>query len=121
MYSRTRRKKHKIVSQNYMDMIPVRCKDRTWTKDEKGMVVIDMENRGFYHFIAQKFFKKPRISHIALDQYGTVVWENINGEHTVYDIVEIMKKTFADEQDRMIDRVVTFLATLQSCQFVVMK
>lgn len=113
--------KLKAVQKNYMYMIPVQSKERPWKKSENGMVVIDMENKGFYYFISQKFFKKPRISHISLDKYGTVVWQNINGENTVGDIVEIMKQEFSDEQERMLDRVVTYMATLQTHKFITMK
>ena len=85
------------------------------------MVEIDMENTGFYHFIAQKFFRKPRISHISLDQYGSVVWQSIDGHNTVMDVIRIMEKEFPAETDRMLDRVVTYMATLQRNGFISMK
>ena len=85
------------------------------------MVEIDMENTGFYHWISQKFFRKPRVSHIALDQYGSVVWQSIDGHNSVMDIVRIMEKEFPGETDRMLDRVVTYLATLQRNSFIDLK
>lgn len=113
--------KKKKVSQNYMDSVPVRRDDRPWRVKDDGMVEVDMENKGFYHTIAQKFFGKPRVSHIALDQYGSVVWQNIDGTHTVYDIVRIMEKEFPEERDRMLDRVVTYMAVLQNNSFIQMR
>ena len=80
-----------------------------------------MENTGFYHFIAQKFFHKPRVSHISLDQYGSVVWQSMDGQSSVMDIVHIMEKEFPGETDRMLDRVVTYLATLQRNSFIELK
>lgn len=112
-------KKQKI-SQNYFDSVPHRREDRPWRLKEDGMVEIDMENTGFYHFIAQKFFHKPRVSHIALDQYGSVVWKSIDGRSNVMDIIRIMEKEFSGETDRMLDRVVTYLATLQRSGFIYM-
>lgn len=109
------------ISANYLESIPVRREDRPWRLKDDGMVEIDMENKGFYHSIAQKFFKKPRVSHIALDQYGSMVWQNIDGEHTVGDIIHIMEQAFPKEKDRMLDRVVTYMATLQNNRFIVMK
>ncbi len=111
----------KKISPNYLENIPVRRDDRPWRVKEDGLVEVDMEHRGFYHWIAQKFFKKPRISHIALDQYGSVVWQHIDGVNNVLDIVHIMEQTFPGEKDRMFDRVVTFMATLQNNYFIHMK
>ena len=113
--------KKRKVSANYFESVPVRSEERQWRIKEDGMVEIDMENKGFYHAIAQKFFKKPRVSHIALDRYGSVVWQNIDGKNTVMDIIHIMENEFPKEKDRMLDRVVTYMATLQRNSFIIMK
>ncbi|MCH5332512.1 MAG: PqqD family protein [Agathobacter sp.] len=107
------------IARNYMDIVPKHSPNRPWRVREDGMVEIDMENKGFYHSIAQKFFKKPRISHIALDKYGSVVWQNIDGKHTIYEIAQIMEQEFPEEKERMLDRVVTYFATLQRSKFIV--
>ncbi|MGN0327221.1 MAG: PqqD family protein [Lachnospiraceae bacterium] len=110
--------KRKKVSKNFMDSIPMHSKTLAWHVKEDGMVEIDVENKGFYHSIAQKFFHKPRVSHISLEKYGTVVWNSMNGKNTVYDIVKIMEQEFPEEKDRMLDRVVTYMAVLQRNQFI---
>ena len=120
MAKNTSKKSMKIPA-NYMEYVPVRSGDRPWREKEDGLVEVDMENKGFYHSIAQKFFKKPRVSHIALDKYGSVVWKNIDGSHTVHDIVRTMETAFPGEKERMLDRVVTYMATLQRSGFIVMK
>ena len=114
-------KRVRKVEQNYFEQIPIRSQVRPWTEDESGMVVIDVENKGLANRIAQRFFHKPKVSHISLDQYGTVVWKQMDGTHSVNDIIEMMKKEFPDEKDRMLDRVVTFLATLQAHEFILMR
>lgn len=113
--------KKKKIAANYLDHIPVRQKGQVWRTKEDGMVEIDMEHKGFYHAIAQKFFHKPRVSHIGLDEYGSKVWQSIDGTNRVMDIVHIMEDAFPGEKDRMLDRVVTFMATLQRNGFVSMK
>lgn len=110
--------RHREIARNYVDMVPKHSEDRPWRVRGDGMVEIDMENKGFYHWIAQKFFKKPRISHIALDKYGSVVWQSIDGKRTVYEIVQIMEREFPGEKERMLDRVVTYFATLQRSRFI---
>jgi hypothetical protein len=113
--------KKKTISPNYLDGVPLRCDDRPWREKEDGMVEIDVENKGFYNTIAQKLFKKPRVSHISLDQYGSAVWKGVDGTNTVYDIVRLMEQEFPEEKDRMLDRVVTFMATLERNGFIRMQ
>lgn len=113
--------KKKITPQNYLDKIPMRKATYPWRVREDGVVEIDRENKSFYDRLAQKFFGKPRVSHIALDQYGGMVWQNLNAENTIYDIVNMMEKAFPKERETMLKRVVTYMATLEANGFIEMK
>ncbi len=110
-------KKQKI-DKNYLDIVFIPNPERKWSEREDGMIVIDMENKGFFHSIAQKFFHKPRVSHIALDQYGTTLWKALDGNRNLFDVIHVMEEAFPDEKDRMLDRVVTFAHTLQVNHFI---
>ncbi len=110
--------KKRKIKQNYMELVLVRNPERIWTEREDGMVVIDVENKGFHHKIAQKFFHKPKVSHIALDIHGTVLWKALDGKRTVLDVIRLMEDTFPEEKERMPDRVITFLHTLQVNHFI---
>lgn len=104
-----------------MDTILIPNPTQHWSERDDGIIVIDMENKGFYHRIAQKFFHRPKVSHIALDSYGTAVWKALDGKHTVFDVVRLMKQQFPKEEGRMLDRVVTFLHTLQVNHFIIIQ
>ena len=59
--------------ENFLDYTPRRNSNLLWRK--KGTLVeVDVEHRGFINRIAQKFFHRPRISHIALDEFGSFIW-----------------------------------------------
>ena len=51
----------------------------------------------------------------------TGLWNLMDGRNTVYDIVVEMKRQFPGEEDRMLDRVVTFLGILQNNRFIIVK
>lgn len=110
-------RKKKILP-NFMDVVFVPNPGQAWKEREDGNVVVDMENKGFYHWIAQKFFHRPRISHIALDAYGTALWKGLDGTRTVYEVVQLMEAQFPEEREQMLNRVVTFLRTLQMNHFI---
>ena len=93
-----------------MDTVFLPNPDRPWHRSRDGKIVIDVENRGIHHRIAQKIWHKPKVSHISLDAYGSALWECM-----------AMKEQFPQEEDRMLDRVVTFLGTLQNNRFIIKK
>lgn len=110
--------KTKKLSKNYMECVFVPRKDLKWNEKEDSMIELAMENKGFYHWIAQKFFRKPKVSYISLDTYGSTLWKMLDGKNTVQDVVEHMEQEFPQEKDRMLDRVVTFMSILQNNKFV---
>ena len=112
------KQKIKRVSANYMDLVFMKNEDRPWICKENGIVEIEMENKGFFNAIAQKFFKRPRTSHISLDKYGSTLWNLLDGRNNVMQIVDAMKITFPDETERMLDRVIQFLSTLEINKFI---
>ena len=112
------KQKTKRLSANYMDLVFVKNEDRPWSQKEDGIVEIQMENKGFFNAIAQKFFKRPRFSRISLDAYGSKLWLSIDGNNTVTQIVEAMENAFPSEKDKMLNRVVQFLNTLELHSFI---
>ena len=109
-------KKHKI-EKNYMDIQFIPEKKIFW-KIEENIVNLDVENKGFFNRIAQKFFGQPKISHISLDKYGSTLWQLLDGENTVFQIVKKMEEAFPAEKEKMLNRVISFLHTLQTNKYI---
>ncbi len=108
----------KRVSKNYMDSVFVPSSKIKWT-EEDGNVVLDVPNTGFFNKLAQAFFHKPKVSHITLDKYGSKLWLLLDGKNSVYDVVNAMKESFPQEQERMLDRVIIFFHTLQVNRYII--
>ena len=103
---------------NFMDFIPVSNPDYTWDTDKKGKVTVHVVNKGFYNWIAQKLFKKPRISHIALDEYGSFVWQQMDGKRNVYEISKLVSAQFGKEAEPVVERLVRFIQILYQNKFI---
>jgi len=119
MKKKQTKKKPVSLPPNYLDLVYIRDPEKHWETRSDGMAVVDLAHHGFFARVSQTFFKKPKVSHIALDRYGSVVWNLLDGSHTNGDIIRIMEETFPEEKDRMLDRTVTFLGTLQSSGFII--
>lgn len=108
----------KKKSDNYLDFIPVFNPKNDWSADESGIVTIHMVHRGFYASIAQKFFHTPRVSHIKLDEYGSFLWQQIDGKRTVGQLAQRMKAQFGDGAEPLYDRLVKYMQILRNNEFI---
>ena len=111
-------KTEKTKSENYLERRPVRPEHILWSADEEGIVTLDIENKGFFNRIAQKFFRKPKISHIHLDKMGSFVWPLIDGEKTIIDIGILVKEHFGDKAEPLYERLARFFQVLESCHLI---
>ena len=103
---------------NYLDYVPIYHPQHTWSEDEKGIVTIHMVHKGFYHKIAQTFFHTPRVSHIKLDEYGSFLWKEIDGQKTVGKLALRMKVQFGEKAEPLYDRLVKYVQILRNNQFI---
>lgn len=103
---------------NYLDYVPVCAPEHTWELNEKNLVVIHVENKGFYNRLAQKVFKRPKVSHISLDAYGSFVWQQMDGKRTIYDISHLVKERYGAEAEPLLERLTKFFQILYENHFI---
>ena len=104
--------------ENYLERRPGRPKNIEWSEDDSGAVTLNIENTGVFNKIAQKLFKKPRISYIHLDEIGSFVWPIIDGEKTITDIGIMVEEHFGDEAKPIYERLAKYFQILDSYGFV---
>ncbi len=103
---------------NYMDFIPCCNPLYTWDENQEGIVTVHVVNKGFYNRLAQILLKKPRLSHISLDGYGSFVWKQMDGKRSVYDISLLIKDKFGKEAEPVVQRLVQYFRILYQNQFI---
>ena len=113
--------KNKKQQPNYLEMIPVRNPEITWTTDEEGIVTLEIENKGLANRIAQKLLKKPKVTYIHLDENGSFVWPLIDGKRSVMDIAALVEEHFGEKAHPLYERLVRFFQILESYKFAKMQ
>lgn len=103
---------------NFLDYIPAVSQRHSWDADTDGIVTIHMVHRGFYASIAQRFFHRPRVSHITLDRNGSFVFRCIDGKRTVGEIARSVKEEFGPEAEPLYDRLTQYLKILYNNGFI---
>ena len=103
---------------NYLHYIPAISGKNTWDAAEDGLVTIHMVHRGFYAWVAQRFFHRPRVSHIALDAMGSFLFRHIDGQRTVGQLAELVREEFGQDAEPLYDRLVQYMRILQNNGFI---
>ena len=111
-------KKKNIISKNYLELFPVRNESIKWTKDEKGIVTLEIENTGIFNKMAQKLFKKPETSYVHLDEIGSFLWPLIDGKTNIIDLGKSVKEHFGEAAEPLYERLAKYFQILESYNFV---
>lgn len=105
-------------SENYLLRVPAHPAGLEWKADEDGMVTLYVENKGLMNKIAQKLFKKPKISQVHLDEIGSYVWQIIDGEKNLIDLGVPFEEHFGEKVAPTYERLAQFFQILDSYGFV---
>jgi len=68
--------------------------------------------------IAQKLFRKPRISHIHLDEMGSFIWPLLDGERNIIKLGESVKEQFGEKANPLYERLAKYFQILDSYHFI---
>lgn len=114
------KKNDKKDGRNYVDKIP-QINDKKWEVLEDGIVEVTIENTGFYNSLAQKLFKKPRYSFIKLDEYGSCVWQQIDGKKSIYQIGQVLKTQHKGASNQLYERLSTYFGILERNGYIIFR
>lgn len=110
--------KRKKKQKNYLDLIPVRAEGLAWTRDDEDIVVLEVENTGVFNRIAQKCFKRPKVTKVHMEQFGSFLWPLIDGERTVKELADLLKEQFGEEAEPLYPRVAKYMQIMESYHFI---
>ena len=107
---------------NYLDHVFRRSPEVDWdevTEEDKDdthlpLVVLHIRHRGLSHFIAEKFFDRPPVTHVHMEPIGSFVWRQIDGRHSVYEIGQLLHETFGEEAEPLYERLSVYMKQLEN-------
>lgn len=111
-------KNKNVITKNYLEQIPVCNPNIAWNVDENGLVTLEIENKGIFNRVAQKFLKKPKISYIHLDENGSFVWPLIDGHRDIIEIGKLVDEHFGEKAHPLYERLAKFFKIINSYGFV---
>lgn len=110
--------KKNVISENYLERIPCRSSLIEWKTDEEGIVTLEIENTGWANRIAQKLFKRPKISYVHLDKLGSFVWPLLDGKLTITELGKLVDAEFGEDAHPLYERLARYFQILDSYHFI---
>ena len=80
----------KKQSENYLEKIPCINSKIKWSQDSNSNITLEIENRGAANRFAQLVFKKPKISFIHLEEFGSFIWLQIDGQRDIFATAKVI-------------------------------
>ena len=105
-------------NQNVLDFVPVR-KIENFSTDDSGVITLEIENKGVFNRIAQKLFKKPKISQVHLDENGSFVWPLMDGEMDIIELGKKVEEHFGEKANPLYERLAKYFQILESYNFII--
>ncbi len=110
--------KKKENPENYLERIPKVRTGLEWTQNDEGIVTLNIENKGFFNKLAQKFFKKPPVTYVHLDELGSFVWPLMDGKKDIIALGKEVDEHFGEKAHPLYERLAKFFQILDSYGFV---
>lgn len=104
--------------ENYLERIPKREEKFSWKEDEKGIVTLEIENRGFFNRLFQILLKKPKVSFVHLDEMGSFLWKRLDGEKKIAELAEGFREAFGEKAEPLYERLAKYMQILHSYGFI---
>lgn len=106
------------AQENFLEKIPSYKQGITWSQSDDGLVTLEMQNKGVANKIAQLLLKKPKVSYIHLEEFGSFVWLSIDSERDIIAIGELVRERFGDKAEPLYERLAQYVKTLQFNGFI---
>lgn len=108
----------KKIAENYLERCPVRKEGLVWSKNEKGLVTLELPNTGIMNRIAQKLLKKPKVSYIHLEEIGSFVWPRLDGAKDIVALGAEVREHFGEKAEPLYERLAKYFQILDSYHFI---
>jgi hypothetical protein len=112
-----RRGKKRRSEVNLLELVPDKLLGSETGEDGVVTIRAPRFHNGILKRLIEPRLKRPYMM-IRLDEIGTAVWEQIDGERTIGEIAAILRKRFGESIEPCNDRLAVFFAQLELSRFI---
>ncbi len=118
MYNKLIGNKKEKKDKNYLTFIPIKSKKIKYKVKSNGNVQLIVPRDSLIEKIAIKLFFAPENLKIDLDEIGSFIWSNIDGNNNIYQIGKLVEENFGEKAEPLYERLVQYINILKSNDFI---
>ncbi|MBE7049302.1 MAG: PqqD family protein [Ruminococcaceae bacterium] len=103
---------------NYLEKMPCIPENLHYTVSDKGIVTLEVENKGVMNRILQMVLKKPKTSYVHLDEFGSFAFLCADGKRDIVSIGKLVEEKFGSDANPLYERLAKFFQILDSYNFI---
>ena len=104
--------------QNYLDYIPKKTDKIQWRELDNRLIQIIKLRNSLLDKVVRKLFFTPDKFVIDLDEIGSFIWKQIDGERSIYEISQLVKEEFGEDAEPLYERLIQYMNVLKNNGFV---
>ena len=107
---------------DFMDLVPAAVVEHEIGDDDQVVLLIPRYTGAILGRLLQPRLKaEKRFIRLPLEKRGALVWQKIDGERKVGDLVEVFGEKFADDQQEVAERLSGYLFSMWENKFIEFK
>lgn len=99
----------------------MRNEEFKWETTDESSIIIYRTNKRWMERVTQVLLKKPKVTRIELEEYGTFIWPLIDGKRSIYDIAQLVKEEFGEKSEPVYERVAKYFKSMEATRLVQMR
>jgi len=105
---------------NLILMVPKKNSSIQWEKND-SLITLKMMRNSIFDKAMNKIFKTPKTISIQLDELGSFVWEQCDGNKNLNQISEDLHNKFGKDANPVLERLVTYIRILRNNNLIDLK
>ena len=110
-----------MEEKNFLKMVPKKNESINYEINDDGKVNIIIKRDGLLDRIVRKFLDTPKRRVVELDDLGSFVWKQIDGEANFNDISKKLLEHFGDKAKPLYKRLATYTKILRNNDFIIIE
>ncbi len=109
---------------NLLVFVPIKSDNAKFEQIEKedGLITIVIHRNSLFDKFVRKCIKQtPNTFKVDLDEFGSFVYNNIDGTKNIYELGQEVKKRFGDDCEPLYERLGAFCNLLKNNDFIVFR
>lgn len=116
-----KKKAQQLTDTDLKKMVFKRLPSINFIDSAESVTIVREQNHWIQRFLRKLSFKIPEKTYLELDDYGSFVFRLLDGQHSVYEIGQLLGAKYDEANDFLYNRLLLYLHHLEENEKLIEK